>query len=104
MTLSGAEATPNSRAFVIRGADASQIHAHRLYQIKTGDVIRKISGGGAGVGNPAARDPEKVRWDVINEFISIEKARDTYRVVIDAGSLAIDVAKTAALRSSRGES
>jgi N-methylhydantoinase B/oxoprolinase/acetone carboxylase alpha subunit len=62
-----------------------------------------MSGGGAGVGVPAERDPEKVRWDVINEFISIEKARDVYRVAIDPVSLTVDEKKTKALRSQSNE-
>ena len=51
----------------------------------------------------AERDPEKVRWDVINEFIGIDKARDTYHVVIDPASLDVDIEKTFVLRSSQGK-
>jgi N-methylhydantoinase B len=44
-----------------------------------------------------------VRWDVLNEFISIEKARDAYRVVIDPDFLTVDEEKTTALRSQSNE-
>lgn len=97
----GGEPTPNSRAFYTREGETQQMRGHRLYQLKPGDVILKMSGGGAGVGVPTERDPEKVRWDVLNEFISIEKARDVYRVAIDPVSLAVDEEKTTALRSQK---
>ncbi|MEK7335005.1 MAG: hydantoinase B/oxoprolinase family protein, partial [Candidatus Binatota bacterium] len=76
----GGEPTPNSRSFLTRDGKTERIQGHRLYQLKPGDIILKISGGGAGVGNPAERDPELVRMDVVKEFISIEKARETYKV------------------------
>jgi N-methylhydantoinase B len=76
----GGESTPNSRAFLTRDGKTRRIQSHRLYDLKPSDVILKVSGGGAGVGEPTERDPEKVRWDVLNEFISIERARDAYRV------------------------
>jgi N-methylhydantoinase B len=71
----GGEPTPNSRAILVRGGETSAIRGHRLYQLKAGDIIRKVSGGGAGVGDPAERDPEKVGRDVRNGFISLERAR-----------------------------
>jgi N-methylhydantoinase B/oxoprolinase/acetone carboxylase alpha subunit len=40
------------------------------------------------------RDPEKVRWDVMNEYISNKTARNIYGVVIDAESFAIDYKAT----------
>jgi len=58
------------------------------------------TGGGGGWGNPFERDPERVRWDVVEELISAEAAREHYGVVLD-DDLALDVAATAALRQSR---
>ncbi|HXG52782.1 MAG TPA: hydantoinase B/oxoprolinase family protein [candidate division Zixibacteria bacterium] len=95
----GGEPTPNSRSWLIRGQERRPIRGHRLYQLEPGDVIVKISGGGAGVGDPARRDAEKVRADVVNGFVSIEKAREVYRVAIDPETLEIDRRSTAALRA-----
>jgi N-methylhydantoinase B len=95
----GGEPTPNSRAVLIRDGETSPVRGHRLYQLKPGDIIRKVSGGGAGVGVPTERDPEKVRWDVRNGFISAERAREAYKVVLDPAALAVDEAATRALRS-----
>jgi N-methylhydantoinase B len=94
----GGEPTPNSRAVLIREGEATLIRGHRLYQLKPGDIIRKISGGGAGVGEPAEREPEQVRWDVRNGFISPERAREAYKVVLDPATRAVDEAATRALR------
>jgi len=98
----GGEPTPNSRSFLTRDGKTERIQGHRLYQLKPGDIILKISGGGAGVGNPAERDPELVRMDVVKEFISIEKARETYKVVIDPVTLEIDKEKTRLRRAQGG--
>jgi N-methylhydantoinase B len=94
----GGEPTPNSRSFLIRDGKKEKIRGHRLYELKPHDILLKISGGGAGVGSPAERDPEKVRKDVANEFISIEKARELYKVALNAKTLEVDEKETARLR------
>lgn len=45
-----------------------------------GDVIRTMSGGGGGVGDPRERDPEHVRRDVRNRHVTPGAARDVYAV------------------------
>ena len=42
-----------------------------------------LSGGGGGWGDPFERDPQKVLDDVIDEYVSIESARDDYGVIIE---------------------
>ena len=46
--------------------------------------------GGGGWGDPFERDPEKVRWDVLNEFISIERALNVYGVKVDPDTIQVD--------------
>ena len=58
-------------------------------------------GGGGGWGNPLERDPELVRWDVEEELISRDTARDDYGVVIRE-DLSVDDAGTRALRTAMG--
>jgi N-methylhydantoinase B len=62
------------------------------------DVIVR-TGGGGGWGEPLERDPERVRWDVLEEFVSKEAARDLYGVVLK-DDLSIDEVATRALRQS----
>ena len=95
----GGEPTPNSKSFLIRDGKRDKIRGHRLYELKPGDIILKISGGGAGVGDPAEREPEKVRTDVANEFISVDKARKMYKVALNRKTLKISDKQTARLRA-----
>lgn len=63
-----------------------------------GEQISNRTGGGGGWGHPYDRDPETVRNDVIDGYISKQAARDEYGVVIrDDGS--IDSAETETIRS-----
>ena len=95
----GGEPTLNSKAYLLRDGEKSIIRGHRLYQLKPGDVIVKHTGGGAGVGNPTERDPREVRWDVLNEYVTVEKARETYKVAIDPVTLQINEDQTRKLRA-----
>ena len=61
-------------------------------------MVEKFSSGGGGVGNPAERDPEKVREDVENELVSVRAASDIYKVAIDPATLRIDAQATQKLR------
>jgi len=95
----GGEPARNNRSFLIRDGIQSSIQGHRLYQLKPRDTIVKISGGGAGAGDPAERDPNDVLWDVKNEYVTTEKAREIYKVAIDPIALKILEDETANLRT-----
>jgi len=51
--------------------------------VTPGDSFSRPSSGGGGYGDPTKRDPEAVLEDVIDEYVSIERARTDYGVVID---------------------
>jgi N-methylhydantoinase B len=53
--------------------------------------------GGAGFYSPLTRDPELVRQDVINGYVSLQAAREEYGVVLTEG-LEIDWEQTRGLR------
>ena len=42
-----------------------------------------------------------MRWDVLNGYVSVEAARDTYGVILDPKTLALDAAGTAQLRDKK---
>ncbi len=63
------------------------------------DAIRLGLPGGGGFGDPLTRDPQRVRDDVLDGFISVEEARHNYGVVIDEQG-GLDRAATERLRSS----
>jgi N-methylhydantoinase B len=78
-------------------------------ELKLFDPVRVLSGpdssvmvataGGGGWGSPLDRDPERVLSDVLDEYVSIESAREDYGVIVDPAALAVDVKATAALRA-----
>jgi hypothetical protein len=72
-------------------------------KLMKGDHILFASNGGGGYGLPWERKPEAVLEDVIDELLSIKKARDVYGVAVreidkDALIYEIDADETATLR------
>lgn len=55
--------------------------------LNKGDAIKITTAVGGGYGNPLKRPIEKVEMDVKNDYISIEEAKNSYGVIIDAKSL-----------------
>ena len=52
-------------------------------RMENGDTYRLITAGAGGWGNPLERDPECVRWGMLNEKVSIRRAREIYGVVVN---------------------
>jgi len=71
--------------------------------LKKGETVSFRGGGGGGYGPPGEREPERVLKDVINGYVSVEKAADEYGVVIDAETLSVDTEKTASRRRTMRE-
>lgn len=74
------------------------------YPVYTGDEFARPTAGGGGFGDPMERDIEKVREDVIDDYVSIERAARDYGVVInevdaDLCEYEIDIAATEKLRA-----
>ena len=84
--------------YIRNGGDVRKVRTHRMIEVNHGEILGKRSGGAGGVGDPAERDRDVVRDDVINELLSVEVARDIYRVSIDEDSFEIDHEETDRLR------
>jgi N-methylhydantoinase B len=67
--------------------------------IRKGDVFRHVLAGGGGWGDPVERDSHAVLRDVRNEFLSAERARSDYGVVIDTATWRVDEGATERLRA-----
>jgi N-methylhydantoinase B len=79
------------------GAEVAVPNCGRV-TLNDGEMIVSYSCGGGGYGLPTERDPEIVCRDVREGFVSVERARDVYGVVIDeAGDVVY--AETAARRA-----
>jgi N-methylhydantoinase B len=99
----GGEPTPLNKVYIIHEGKKTQIKDPRLpIHFKNGDHFLIMSGGGAGVGKPSERDPEEVLADVKNELVSIQMAKDVYKVAIDPGKMQILEKETRALRKAQG--
>jgi N-methylhydantoinase B len=55
--------------------------------LEPGDVLYLATQGGGGYGNPLARDPARVRDDVINGLVSVSQACDIYGVILHNGTV-----------------
>ena len=92
--------TPPNVCYILRNGERIQAKVHRLHHLLPGDHLIKMTGGGGGVGLPQERDPQAVWDDVyVHELVSLEAAREVYRVAIDPSTRAIDWETTRALRA-----
>jgi N-methylhydantoinase B len=62
------------------------------FKLKAGDIVRVESSGGGGHGDPVHRDPERVARDVQLGYLSRERARDVYGVVLTPDGAVDDAA------------
>jgi N-methylhydantoinase B len=66
---------------------------------EAGDFVELVEPNAAGYGEPLERDPALVREDILDDFTTLELARDAYGVVFsDETALVIDEAATKELR------
>lgn len=78
-------------------SDGTHPHPKAQYRLSPDKkVVLRLPGGG-GFASPLERDPELVRQDVLNGYVSLQAARDEYGVVLGEG-LAIDREQTRRLR------
>jgi N-methylhydantoinase B len=69
----------------ITAPDGAIRHVRKATQhpIGAGEVVRIMTGGGGGWGPPDGRDPEAVRRDVREGYVSAEAARRDYGIAVD---------------------
>ncbi|MEZ5101449.1 MAG: hydantoinase B/oxoprolinase family protein [Thermoleophilia bacterium] len=88
-----------------RLADGSEVGLPPISReiLEVGELIVGRDCGGGGYGPPAERDPERVLQDVLEGYVTVEAARETYRVAFtgtpDEPGFAVDAAATRALRA-----
>jgi N-methylhydantoinase B len=78
-----------------------------IWRTSPGAIFRYVTAGGGGWGEPLERDPERVRRDVRDGYVSIEGAERDYGVVVqgdpenDPEGLTVDFERTLSLRRER---
>ncbi len=87
---------PGAKAqFLVNGVPGNP---YGLTQLKPGDVVTIDAAGGGGHGNPLEREPEMLERDVIEGYVSLEKAKEDYGVVINPKTITVDKEATKRLR------
>jgi len=83
--------------FVVNGHSGNP---YGLTQLKPGDTVVMDAAGGGGYGAAKERDAEMVLEDVRNGYVSVDRAKDDYGVVIDPQTLELMRDETRVLRAS----
>jgi N-methylhydantoinase B len=74
-----------------------------LTQLKPGDVVMIDAAGGGGYGNPLERETEMVERDVVEGYVSLERAREDYGVIINPETLKVEEEATRKLKDTMGK-
>ncbi|HEU4368854.1 MAG TPA: hydantoinase B/oxoprolinase family protein [Methylomirabilota bacterium] len=101
--LFGGKPGTRARTVLDPGPDEQLVHGKASREFAYGAVISFQQSGAGGYGDPLERDPARVLEDVLDEYVSVDAAREEYGVII-AGTgydLRVDEPATAALRAGR---
>jgi N-methylhydantoinase B len=83
---------------VVRGGSRTRLTRTPRFPLRRGDLVRIITGGGGGWGDPLDRAPADVARDFRDGLIDADKAESLYGIAIDRSSGTVDAKATARLR------
>jgi N-methylhydantoinase B len=97
--LSGGGPGAPSANLLVRDGKTELLPAKLTIQVRQGDIFRHETAGAGGWGDPLQRDPDAVRRDVANGFVSRDAACIKYGVVVVDEGRGFDAQATAVLRA-----
>jgi len=71
------------------GSNERHLLKANAYLLEPGSVVELLTGGGGGFGDPHQRDPERVRRDVLDGYVTREAAERDYGVKLDPETLEV---------------
>ena len=71
------------------GSDERHMLKANAHVLEPGSVVELLTGGGGGFGDPRQRDPERVRRDVLDGYVTREAAERDYGVKLDPVTLEV---------------
>lgn len=80
--------------------NGQEINPKGITMGKKGDLLRVMTPGSGGYGDPHQRDPARIAEDVANGLVSAESARSLYGAVIDPATGNVSAAETRIQRTS----
>ena len=112
VTFGDGDIEPAFGLFAGKNSTLNKIELHhsdgKVYKTTTKDLVENVpagtvlfqqAGGGGGYGNPHLRKAEKVAREVRNGIISIRQAQESYGVVVDPETFAVNIEETRKLRN-----
>jgi len=76
--LFGGEEGARAATHVLRDGDVIELKSKTSFALKKGDILVAYTGGGAGYGDPHARDRAEVERDLREGYMSADRARQRY--------------------------
>ena len=97
----GGREASGSKCLIKNSEKIRELPSKITTSINHNEEVILITPGGGGWEDPFERDPSVVLEDVKEGFISVERAKEAYGVVIDKEAMEIDEEKTQNIRSKR---
>jgi N-methylhydantoinase B len=93
---------PGAKAqFLVNGISGNPFG---LTQLKPGDVVTIDAAGGGGHGDPLERELEMIERDVLEGYVSLGKAKEAYKTILNPQTLKVDEEATKKLRDNLKQS
>ncbi len=99
-TLGGMKGAPARHTLIRKDGTVIRLPSKVTYfDIHEGDLLHYETAAGGGYGHPWEREPQRVLDDLLDGKISLDSARDIYRVAVDLKTGIVDEEETARLRA-----